>query len=89
MKCTQCYHFKLCAEVGFILDPLHGGVICDYFENSANIAPIKYGKWKLHRNGSATCNQCNTTQANIWDFDSWQEYCGKCGARMHSAEADH
>jgi len=43
---------------------------------------IKYGKWKLHKDGSATCSECNMTQTDIWDFDNWQRYCGCCGANM-------
>lgn len=40
------------------------------------------GKWKLHDDGSGTCDQCNFRQKNVWDYDNWQNYCGCCGAKM-------
>ena len=40
------------------------------------------GEWIFHKDGSATCNQCNTTQKHIWDMDNFQSYCGHCGAKM-------
>ena len=47
---------------------------------------VKHGKWKLHKNGSGTCDQCNFTQKDVWDMDRWQRYCGVCGAIMVEAE---
>lgn len=44
--------------------------------------PVKHGKWKLHDDGSGTCNQCHHRQKNVWDDDNWQNYCGVCGAKM-------
>ena len=44
--------------------------------------PVRYGKWKLNRDGSGTCNQCRCTQLNVWDYDNWQNFCGHCGADM-------
>lgn len=44
------------------------------------------GKWKLHKDGSGTCDQCGTTQKNVWDYDNWQNYCGCCGAEMKGGE---
>jgi hypothetical protein len=41
------------------------------------------GKWRLHEDGSGTCDQCKTTQKNVWDYDNWQNYCGHCGAKMN------
>ena len=38
--------------------------------------------WKAHEDGSGTCTACHFTQKAVWDMDSWQEYCGKCGAKM-------
>jgi hypothetical protein len=40
------------------------------------------GKWKLLSDGTGICNQCNFTQVNVWDLDSFQRYCGVCGAKM-------
>lgn len=41
-----------------------------------------HGKWRLHDDGSGTCDQCRCTQKNVWDYDNWQKYCGVCGAEM-------
>ena len=43
---------------------------------------IVKSKWKIHKNGDATCDHCHFVTLNAWDFDNWQAYCGKCGARM-------
>ena len=40
------------------------------------------GKWKLNKDGSGTCDQCNRTQKNVWDYDNYQNYCGHCGVKM-------
>lgn len=48
----------------------------------------KHGRWKLHKHGEATCDQCCFTQENVWDYDNWQRYCGVCGALMDKAEGD-
>ena len=40
------------------------------------------GEWKLHKDGSGTCSECHITQKNIWDYDTWQNFCGHCGAKM-------
>jgi hypothetical protein len=40
------------------------------------------GEWTFHKDGSGTCDQCGTTQKNVWDMDNYQSYCGHCGAKM-------
>ena len=40
------------------------------------------GEWKLHNDGSGTCSRCHFKQRNVWDYDSHQQFCGVCGARM-------
>ena len=45
-------------------------------------APVINAKWKLLNEGRATCTNCNFTQACVWDYDSYQRYCGVCGAKM-------
>jgi hypothetical protein len=49
---------------------------------TADVAEVRHGKWTLHTDGSGTCSECGTTQKNVWDYNSWQNYCGHCGARM-------
>ena len=43
------------------------------------------GEWDFHKDGNGTCNQCGTTQKNVWDMDNYQLYCGHCGAKMRGA----
>ena len=52
----------------------------------ANYAKQCEGKWKLGSDGFGTCSICNFTQASVWDFDSYQNYCGHCGAKMSLEE---
>ena len=42
----------------------------------------KHGRWKLNKSGSGTCSECHRTQNDVWDYDTWQRYCGSCGAKM-------
>ena len=49
---------------------------------AADVVEVVHGEWKFNKDGSGTCNQCGITQKNVWDYDSWQNYCGHCGADM-------
>lgn len=40
------------------------------------------GVWKFNKGGSGTCSECGMTQKNVWDYDSFQRFCGCCGAKM-------
>ena len=62
----------------------HGIPFC----GKADVVPVKHGRWKLGRGGKGTCDQCNFTQLNVWDYDNWQRYCGCCGAKMEDAYSD-
>ena len=44
--------------------------------------PVVHGKWKLHKDGSGTCDQCHFTQPDVWDMDNWDNFCAHCGADM-------
>jgi hypothetical protein len=48
----------------------------------ANYVKQREGKWKLMSSGFGTCSECNFTQASVWDYDNYQNYCGHCGAKM-------
>ena len=43
---------------------------------------VVYGKWKLNKDGSATCSHCHRTTRNAYDQDNWFRYCPDCGSRM-------
>lgn len=38
-NCKDCIHYEPCFEYGNILDPIHGGVKCDSFKSTADVAP--------------------------------------------------
>ena len=64
-----------------------GHTSSDAIERIGNMSVKGYrkqseGEWVFHKDGSGTCNQCGTTQKNIWDMDNYQSYCGHCGAKM-------
>ena len=44
--------------------------------------PVVRSKWKLHKDGSGTCQNCKRRQDAVWDMDNWQKFCGHCGAKM-------
>ena len=37
--CKECIHYEPCFDYGNILDPIHGGVICDSFSSAADVVP--------------------------------------------------
>lgn len=63
--------------------------VCDIY---CAIGPVGYCRhycaepvravWKLMNEGRATCSHCNFTQACVWDYDTFQKFCGVCGAKM-------
>ena len=69
-----------------ICEGLHHAFNSGYVQHMlVNYAEKETSKWILHKDGSATCNNCHRTQLNVWDYDSWQRYCGCCGAKMEDA----
>lgn len=46
----------------------------------------KTGKWDLRKDGSGVCSECHFHQKNVWDLDSWQNFCGVCGADMRGEQ---
>lgn len=90
LKCIDCIHFKACedwarnfgcyVETTFPYEAEDN--LCDYFE------PEVHGEWRLNRDGSGTCSNCNFTQVAVWDEDNWQNYCGHCGAKMDGGNSN-
>ncbi len=61
------------------------GCIIDMLDNTppADVKPRITAEWILNSNGvDGTCTGCYKTQKNICDDDSYQNYCGCCGAMM-------
>ena len=51
---------------------------------ASDVAEVRHGRWKLHEDGSGTCQECGCRQKYVWDMDGWQNYCGHCGADMRN-----
>ena len=39
-------------------------------------------KWENMHDGKATCSKCNRTFKDVYDDDTFDTYCRKCGAFM-------
>ena len=60
---------------------------CDYLKSAERIYDAGWRKqieaeWTLNLDGSGTCGHCHFTQRGVYDQDSYQRYCGCCGAKM-------
>ena len=81
--CGDCFHAELCEKsemlIGFSRD---NPAYCSMFLNSADVAPVRHGRWGTHsdRPDSLICSVCNC------GFDMWKhdphDYCPNCGAKM-------
>lgn len=84
--CKDCLHVEVCAlkneqvSLGTKVKDLNHE--CVHFKDLTKYVEQKHGGWKLHKNGSGTCDRCGGSAKNIWDYDGWQNYCGRCGAKM-------
>lgn len=61
-------------------------ILADLLVNNGVILQKK-GHW-IFKDGSiyAICSVCNKSQAYVYDQDTYQKYCGCCGARMSLEE---
>lgn len=50
-----------------------------------NVQPVVYAHWTLHKDGTATCSNCNRA-CGSWDYDSFDRFCRCCGATMSLKE---
>ena len=76
----NCYHYKVCAGFGFILDPLHGGVICEDFTNANDVEEVKHGRWEFVNDYESKCTNCK--EDSFVDHNEEPNYCPNCGAKM-------
>lgn len=60
LTCQDCYHNRVCFGFGFVLDPLHGGVICVDFVNAADVVEVGNcgGCLYSHRKRPQKCSCC-------------------------------
>ena len=69
-----------------IVEPETARILADMLVNNGVIIQ-KEGYW-IFKEGSiyATCSACNRSQAYVYDQDTYQKYCGCCGAKMSLKE---
>lgn len=72
---------RLVELTGHIIVPYFTEQITDYLIAN-NVTIRDRGEWIFNLDGSGTCNRCGKTQAHVWDFDNFQNFCGNCGADM-------
>lgn len=69
MTCKDCIHYEPCFEYGNMLDPIHGGVICDSFKDKTNFVEV------------VRCEDCQyfISKENLTDeYDNPLGYDGLC-----------
>ena len=82
-KCGDCFHAELCEKsemlVGFSRD---NPAYCGMFLNSADVAPIRHGRWDVD-GVYVVCSVCNrlTLSPIVKQLPTFK-YCPNCGAIM-------
>ena len=86
--CGDCFHAELCEKsemlIGFSRD---NPAYCSMFLNSANVAPMRHGRWVDNH-----CTACGMMPMGdeMWKnhgfepplFERFMDYCPSCGAKM-------
>ena len=80
-KCGDCFHAELCEKsemlVGFSKD---NPAYCSMFLNSADVSPVRHGRWKCH--GDCGVTECSACGWSIEEYVCDYAYCPHCGAKM-------
>ena len=65
-------------------DPLLKQIVFNLLDKLPKVDTVEvvHSSWILNDDGSGTCKNCHRTTKNCWDYDSWMNYCPKCGADM-------
>ena len=85
-KCGDCFHAELCEKsemlVGFSRD---NPAYCGMFLNSADVAPVRHGRWMNANSRPKTywrrCTACGGL-AYFCGIGCSYKYCPNCGAKM-------
>ena len=83
-KCGDCFYADLCEKsrllLGFSRDnPAYYGL----FLNSADVAPVRHGRWVDTDSEFAQCSLCKYPVYAAWNSTN---YCPNCGAKMDLEE---
>ena len=69
-----------------VVNPETAHILADMLVNNGVILQKK-GYWIFQKRSIyATCSVCNKSQAYVYDQDTYQRYCGCCGAKMSLKE---
>lgn len=69
-----------------VINPETTHILADMLVNNGVIIQKK-GYWIFQKRSIyATCSVCNKSQAYVYDQDTYQRYCGCCGAKMSLKE---
>lgn len=50
---------------------------------SADVQPVRHGRWLIPRFGSdARCSECGMHFTDVYDIDNYDRFCRHCGAVM-------
>lgn len=74
--CKECLHYEPCWEYGNILDPIHGGMICDSFKPAADVVPVVRCKDCEHGQFMPSCSMylCRCTGGKLRYADNYCNY---------------
>lgn len=87
-SCKECIHYEPCFEYGNILDPVHGGVICDSFKSADDVVEVRHGEWHTqlishHNTFNAYLHICKECGYFYKDTrPNGHNYCPDCGTKM-------
>lgn len=83
-KCGNCIHADVCEEsetlVGFSRE---NNAYCGMFLNSADVAPVRHGRWIWQTEDVYKCSNCGDDAhvKEVMGKPSF-DYCPNCGARI-------
>lgn len=81
MTCKNCIHYEPCFEYGNILDPIHGGVVCDSFKPNTDYVEVVRCKDCEHYHREKESTICD------YDYCDILYYCD--GSHRTACEEDY
>lgn len=78
--CKECLHFEPCRDYGNILDPIHGGMICDSFKPAADVVEVvrckdcKYAFMTIDGERARYCDMFDSDDGVFFDKNHFCSY---------------
>ena len=84
-KCGDCFYADLCEE-SEILDGFNrdNPAYCSLFLNSADVAPVRHGRW-VNTHSDSEFVQCCLCKYPVYAAWNVTNYCPNCGADMRGS----